>query len=189
MPRSPKITDEELLRRIAAGESRSAIARQFQMSRQAVSQRVRVLLERHRVTARVQPRTAAISVWNAAEAAEDNYRRTAAILDDSGLTYRERFRVVREMRRHIALSLESAEHVQAVASAQRFIHDTLAALAAESPEIRERVMGRIRAADMQPSAPETQPSAGEMQPSAGEMQPSTTVRNARNLTFPSVMSG
>jgi hypothetical protein len=144
MPRPQTITDDELIRRIVKGETQSEIARCFNMTRQAVSQRARQIIEREKFKASVNPRTAIISVWDARAAAQDNFHRLLAMLDDKGLSTLDRIRLAREIRQQIAFSFHAIEPLCVVEGARQFVEGALAAFEEEGPEFHERILAHIK---------------------------------------------
>lgn len=139
-----KLTDEALRILLDANNTQSYIAREYGVTKQYVSQRVKRLERGAAVRAVPVAARAVESLWDTKAAADANYARLIAIMDQSELLTGDRIRVIAEIRQHLAFSMQVMETLFAVQESKAFMDEVMDVLEECDPKVRQRVFDRLR---------------------------------------------
>ena len=121
--------------------SQQEIARLFNVSEQAVSQRVAAL---NKKCAPMTPQVVAeaqASVWDTRTALQENYQRCLALLDSDDA---DKTRVLAEIRNHLKLAMEVMSLLYSVQETKAFMEEVMQILDDVQPGTREIILARLR---------------------------------------------
>lgn len=140
MAATQKLSDEALRDYLKRGMTQNEIARLVGMSASAVSQRA-ARLERNGVSR--TPEAVAIahaSLWDTKAAAEENYRRALG----NYLIAEDKTKAIAEIRNHIKLGMDVLAVLYSLEEVKAFQEEVLALFDEFDPQLRERLLARIR---------------------------------------------
>ena len=138
-----ELTDEALRDYLRMGLPQNEIAKLFKLTKGAISQRVKKL-ERQAVAKHPEKAIAAhTSLWNTRVAAEENYARALALLDECEGPG-DKARVLSEIRQHLQFAMAVMETLYNIQEVQAFQEEVLTVLEECEPGLRERIISRLR---------------------------------------------
>jgi hypothetical protein len=144
MPRPKTIPDADLRALLAAGVSHEEIARRYNVTPSAVSHRLAAIDRANCAIAPPHVERAVASMWDTRDAADENYRRALALLEDPHADQKDRLRAVREIRQHLALGVQVLDTLYNVHDVRAFMEEVLAIIEEVEPDARERIFANIR---------------------------------------------
>lgn len=143
MARTSKLTDEAIRTCLAQKMTQDEIALSYGLTPGAISQRVAKLEKRAHAKTPENAIKAVASCWDIKAAAEENYARAIATLDDceSG---GDRVRAISEVRRHLEFAMQVIEALHNTQETQAFMDEVLRIVEECEPGSRDRILSRLR---------------------------------------------
>ncbi len=139
-----ELTEHELRDLLDKGIPQNQIAALYRISPAAVSKRVKSMTAKGIHTAVVigKAEAAVSSMWDTRTAAEENYKRCLALIDECE-TATERTRVLAEIRQHLQFGMQVIETLYTVQETKDFMAEVLAVIGEIDPDARNTILRRL----------------------------------------------
>ena len=138
------LTDADLRDYLSKGIPQKQIASLCRVSESAISQRVKTL-DRKATQSSVAisvARTTVSSMWDTRTAAEENYQRCLALLNDCE-NASERTRALAEIRQHLQFGMQVIETLYTVQETKDFMTEVLEVIGQIDPDARDTILRKL----------------------------------------------
>lgn len=137
-----RISDEDLRELLYNGIPQEQIAALARCSPQAICQRVKSLEKKAAACAPAEAVQAVASMFDTREAADQNYRRCLALLDECE-TAADKRAALGEIRMHLQFGMQVLETLYTVQATQNFMKEVLNVIGEVDPDARDTILARL----------------------------------------------